>query len=257
MKKAFLFFCALLLIAFAFKKTLTHNIACAYQKIYAIMHYEYASFFDQKCYKELSYHQKLFCDETYATEDFLHKIKNFESAENIKALVNGPKRKVEVLESNGKQFVVKTKKFNGFFSNIFRMGMGVNIWNNAKKAKSMGISVLEPIALTENRTLFSTTTRIFYLHQGVECEKQLDHAREWFDCISEARKKLEKSLCIHDDFRLKNMVVLEDKSILLIDIDKIHWYPNHSYVFHVRTKREVRKFNQNLRKNYQTELELQ
>jgi hypothetical protein len=139
----------------------------------------------------------------------------------------------------GKRVVVKSVEFRGWFPNLLRMGMGVNIWNNAYFAKARGVPVLTPIALVEKRSWNKTKTFVVYPYEGEVCKNEIKESPKIFVL----KKALNEGLLIHDDFRFKNIVMLDDGTLQLIDIDKIHYYPKNSPVFKARMRHEFRKFN--------------
>ncbi|MBM3192749.1 MAG: hypothetical protein FJZ59_00760 [Chlamydiae bacterium] len=237
---------AFLLLLVYFWPSLMHNVSRMYEALFLEVHYEYTGLFDESVQKELSWGQKIFCLNEYATNEvwtFLHDI---ERSKYKKVLWDHRGKLTEEAEFAGNHFIVKSATKVGFLRNIFSMGMGVNVWNNANWAKHMGMPVLKPVALVEKRSLFETKSFIVYLFEGEVCEKAIKTSEAFFPKIEELKTLLAKKHVIHHDFRLRNMVLLEDGSLQFIDIDKLHWYPCNSHVFKQRLKREVYKFNLNV-----------
>lgn len=236
---------ALLFVPLYFWPSLMHNVSKLYEALFLEVHYEYVGLLDEGYQKELSWGQKIFCVNEYATKEvwtFLHDI---ERSKYKKTLWEHRGKLTEEAEFAGNHFIVKSAEKQGLFRNIFSMGMGVNVWNNANWAKKMGLPVLKPVALVEKRSLTKTKSFVVYLFEGEECEKAIKRSDAFFAKIEELKNLLQAKHVIHHDFRLRNMVLLEDGSLQFIDIDKLHWYPPTSYVFKERLKREVRKFNSN------------
>ncbi len=254
-KKFLIFFLVCVGIFAYFSKSLGHNISRGYQKLYAVMHYNYEGLFDSDCKKELSWKEKIFCKKEFASNEVMTFLRNIDESEK-KSISQNRKRNVDETLFGDKRVVIKSMEFSGFFSNLFRMGMGVNVWNNASAATQMGIPVLKPVALIEKRSLNKTKTFIVYLLEGKVCEKAIKESEDWFSKIQDLTDLLNKKHFIHDDLRIKNMVLLDDKRVQLIDIDKMHLYPRNSPIFQARMKREVRKFNQNLCENSKTDKRL-
>ncbi len=251
MKKILLFTVAVILIGICFSHSLSHNISRGYQKLFAVLHYDYVGLFDSDCKNELSWEEKIFCKNEYASEGVMTFLRNIEGGEK-KNISRNRKRSVDQVFFGDKKVIIKSMEFPGFFSNIFRMGMGVNIWNNAHFASACKVPVLKPIALVEKRYWNKTKTFVAYLLEGKVCDKEIKNSDDWFFKIQDLANRLNRKCLIHDDFRIKNMVLLDNGSIQLIDIDKIHYYPRNSPIFRARLKREIRKFNQNLHENCET-----
>ncbi len=250
MKVIPIFFCFLLGCGF-FSHSILHNLARVYQKLYAVVHYDYKALYNENCKKEVTWNRKIFCLNEFASDQVLEFLRHIEESEkNVICLKR--KRSVEESFFGEEKVVVKSMEFSGFFANLFRMGMGVNVWNNAELAKKLGVPVLKPLALVEKRKWNKSKTFIVYKFEGRACEKEILKSEDWFYKIQGLQKLLTKKHLIHDDFRLKNIVLLQDGSLQLIDIDKFHEYPSNSVIFSARMKREVRKFNQNLLENIKT-----
>ncbi len=232
-------------VAYMCLGTLMHNVSRAYQKLFAVFHYEYVGLNDLEVWKEVSWEKKIFCKNEFATSEMIAFLKNIEEG-NGDHLAGNRKRQVEIRVVNSKRLVVKSMEFPGFISNIFRMGLGVNVWNNADFATKLGIPVLKPIAFVEKRRWNQSKTYSVYLFEGKACDQEIKKTSDWFLKIQELKNNLYKHSVIHDDLRIKNMVLLDDGTVQLIDIDKIHRYPKKSIIFRARMDREVRKFNQNL-----------
>jgi hypothetical protein len=241
-------FTSFLLILSFFWHSISHNLARVYQKLYAVSHYDYQALYDENCKKEVSWHQKIFCLKEFANEEVMSFLQSIEEREKNTICLKR-KRSVEESFFGNEKVVVKSMEFKGFFANLFRMGMGVNVWNNAELAKKINVAVLKPIALVEKRAWNKSKTFIVYKFEGKACEEEIKNSDSWFAKIQALEKLLTKKCLVHDDFRIKNIVLLDDGSLQLIDIDKLHLYPSKSVVFRARMRREVRKFNQNLLEN--------
>ncbi len=250
-RKIFLFCICLVAPLIYFSESLAHNISRGYQKLFAVMHYDYSGLSDSDCRKELSWKEKIFCQNAFATDEVMAFLHNVE--DQVKSSIShNRKPSVEETFFGNARVVIKSMEFPGFFSNLFRMGMGVNVWNNARMANQMGIPVLKPIAFVEKRSWNKTTTFVAYLFEGNVCVNEIKKSEEWFCKIEDLIDRLNKKCLVHDDLRMKNMVLLENGTIQLIDIDKIHYYPKNSPIFQARMYREIRKFNQNLTENSKT-----
>ena len=153
---------------------------------------------------------------------------------------------------SGHTLVIKSAVQNGFFNNLIAMGLGVNVWNNIFWAKKMGIPVMKPVAVIEKRKWNQVKSFIVYLYEGKVCESEFKTTEEFFPKVQELKEFLNKKGVIHHDFRLRNIVILDDGTLQFIDVDKLHHYPVHSHVFNHRLKREVNRFNLNLLELYST-----
>lgn len=229
-----------------FWPSLMHNLARIYEALFLEVHYEYVGISDPNYYKELSWKEKIFCAKEYASNEMIHFLNEVETSNNKRVLWDHRGKLTEKTEVNGVSFVVKSAHKNGFLINLLTMGMAVNVWNNADWAKKLGVPVLHPVALVEKRKWNQTKTYVVYLFEGEVCEAVMKRSDQFFDKVQVMQALLKKKHVIHHDFRLRNMVLLDDGSIQFIDIDKLHHYPRNSYVFRERLKRESTKFNLNL-----------
>ncbi len=239
------------LLVGCFWPSLMHNLSRLYETLFVQFHYEYTGLFDSAYQKKISWGLKNICSKEYATfqvNDFLENIEDYEK----RTIWIHRNKLTEDAHVGGYHFIVKSEEKKGFFSNLFSMGMAVNIWNNAHWARDIGVPVLKPVALVEKRKWNSVHTFIVYLYEGKDCEKEFANDQSFFGEVEVLQKLLMTKQVIHHDFRLRNILLLEDQSLQLIDIDKIHRYPRNSYVFRERMKREVRKFNANLVDHNQT-----
>ncbi len=218
-----------------------HNLMCAYRKMFVCTHYEYAALNDSQYIKELSWGKKIICKSDYATEDVLRFLRDIERGEGKNILWKQDERLGEEAFLNGKKVVIKTIETSGFFTNLFRMGTVVQIWNHAIRANKEGVPVLKPIAIVEERSLKGTRGSIVYLYEGIIADKSK------LSMVQDLQKLLFQRHITHHDFHLRNIVVLEDGTLQLIDLDKMHWYPKHSYLFSYKMKQEIRRFNRDLK----------
>lgn len=240
-------FFALLLLFLGYQHwhSLMHNLSRFYETAFVIYHYDYKKIGEKGFSFQGSKNHKILVDETYATPkmvEFLEKIDQVQ-----KRLIWARRGSVtEELYVDGIHVVVKTHTIHGVLTNLLFMSRGVGIWNNAQMAREKNIPVMKPIAFVEWRTPTSCKSSIVYLYEGKVCEEEFRAGRPIIHKVEEMCDYLLKNRIVHHDFRLRNMVIYEDDHISFIDIDKIHWYPNNSYVFRRRMKREVNKFNQNI-----------
>ncbi len=215
-----------------------YRLSRGYQKAFAMMNYTYEALFDPGCEKEVCWKEKIFCKKEYASQEVMQFLRDIEAREKC-FISKNQNRLVEEVFWQGKRVVVKSVEFRGWFPNLLRMGMGVNIWNNASFAKARGVPVLTPIALVEKRWWNKTKTFVVYPYEGEVCKNEIKESPK----ILVLKEALNQAKLIHDDFRFKNIVMLEDGTLQLIDIDKIHYYPKNSPVFKARMRHEFRKFN--------------
>ncbi len=78
MKKIVMFTVLIICLAGYFHDSLMHNLSRAYQKAFAVMHYEYTALFDHSCKKELSWKRKIFCKNEYATDEVMEFLRTIE-----------------------------------------------------------------------------------------------------------------------------------------------------------------------------------
>ncbi len=225
-----------------------HVLAGGYKVLFFIVQYEYEGLFDTQYRKELSWEKKIFCLEEYADEEMLNGLRNIEQIKGKKELSNRDGKITEEFFFLGRHLIVKSAEVKGFVSNLVCMGLGVDIWNNAYWMKKKGIPVVKPMALVEKRCWNRTKSFVVYLYEGDVCEKEMQKRDDFFPKIQELEGLLYRNNVIHNDFRLRNIVVLEDRAIQFIDIDKAHIFPRNSVVFRKRMERDVRKFNINMAK---------
>ena len=234
------------LLLFCFWPSLMHNVSRVYEALFLEIHYEYVGLFDQKYQKELSWKQKIICEKNYADESMLEFLHQVETFKDKKVLHDHRGKLTEKVSFSENHFVVKSAERKGFFRNLLAQGMGVNVWNNAHWALEMGVPVMKPIALVEKREWNKTKSFVVYLFEGKVCENEFKLAEDFFPKVQELKELLSKKNVIHHDFRLRNIVILDDGTLQFIDIDKLHWYKRSSHVFKHRLKIEVKKFNLNL-----------
>ena len=233
-------------LLFCFWPSLMHNVSRVYEALFLDAHYEYIGLFDKEYQKELSWKQKIICLNDYADSAMLDFLQSIETAPGKKVLHDHRGKLTEKFSFSGRHFVVKSATRDGFFRNLLAMSMGVNVWNNIHWAQKMGVPVMKPVALVEKRKWNQTTSFVVYLFEGKVCENEFKEREGFFPKIQELKELLSQKHVIHHDFRLRNIVLLDDGSLQFIDIDKLHWYKTSSHVFKQRLKREVKKFNLNL-----------
>ena len=223
-----------------------YDLAKLYELLFLIFQYDYIGVHELQYRKELSWREKIICFDRYATDEMMAVLRDIEKIPSQKMLSHRENRETKEIDLLGRHCVLKSGVQKGFFKPLFSMGLGIDIWNNAQWLKKKGFPVLTPIAMIEKRKWNHTESFVVYLYEGVICEDELKQRDHFFPQIQEIEKKLYQEGVIHHDFRLRNMVILEDGRVQLIDIDKVHWYPRNSCVFYQRMKREVRKFNKNM-----------
>ena len=239
-----------------FGTSLMHNFSRLYELAFLQTHYNYDLLFDSDCYKELSFNHKIICKSKYLTKDVLDFLHDVDGSSFKKVLWDHRGKLTEEAKFGNHHFIVKSAEKKGFLRNLLCMGMGVNVWNNANWALKRDIPVLKPVAMIEKRKWNFTKTYIVYEYEGRVCEKELNVRPEFFPKVEGMKKLLQEKNVIHHDFRLRNMVVLDDGSLQFIDIDKFHHYPNKSLVFKARLKREVYKFNLNMDEDLHSDMRL-
>ncbi len=233
-------------LLFCFWPSLMHNLSRVYEALFLEVHYEYVGLFDKNYQKKLSWNQKIICNKEYANASMFEFLHNVETYKNKKTLHDHRGKLTEKISLEKSQFVVKSTERKGFFRNLFAHGMGVNVWNNAHWAKDIGVPVMKPVALVEKREWNKTKTFVVYVFEGKVCENEFKQREDFFPKVQELKELLNEKHVIHHDFRLRNIVLLDDGTLQFIDIDKLHWYKTSSHVFKHRLKREVHKFNLNL-----------
>ncbi len=231
---------------YSFWPSLMHNLSRVYETFFIETQYDYVGLLDPKIKKEASWSTKILCKEEYATPNFLEFLKDIEDSNIKKTLHNHRGKLTEKFVIDEIPFVVKSTERTGVFANLISMGTGITVWNNAHWAIKRGIPVMKPVALVEKREWNKTKSFVVYLYEGKQCETEFKENEEFFPKVYELTKLLEKNQVIHHDFRLRNIVLLDDGTLQFIDIDKLHYYQKNSHVFKQRLKREVKKFNLNL-----------
>jgi hypothetical protein len=196
-----------------------------------ISSYGYVGINDPEVVKKLSRAEKIFCKKEYATEEMMQFLSEME-AKNREILWANFERVGSQVFLDGHHFIVKSIELKGYLPNLLRMNGATHVWNVAHYVKAKGVPVLKPIALVEKRAFSETRGWVVYLFEGKICNKSID-----FTKIKELRDLLQKKKIAHHDLFLRNIVTLDDGSLQLIDIDKMHIYPGYSYVF--RKKCEI------------------
>ena len=145
----------------------------------------------------------------------------------------------------GKEYIVKKHRQTGFLKNMLRMGKCVSVWNNLHWAKKRDVPLIQPVAVSEKRTLFSLETIIVYSYEGARSDYYpASQIKSKSHLITD---KLQKQNVVHADLRRRNIVCTSDEEDLkLIDVELMHFYPPYSYV----CKRRLQKEEKWLLKDY-------
>lgn len=220
----------------------TRFIDSAYHWMWSSFHYGYEGIDSADYVKTLSYSEKIVCHKDYydqAMREFLGG-----NGGGEKTLLNlRSSRRTESVWIGEKRYVIKTGTKKGFFANLLTMGLGVEIWNNAYRARELGIPTLKPIAFCEKRTPVYSESVILYLWEGVCGNKAIKERSDFLPFVDTLLDILQKTSVLQVDFRLKNIVVLSDNTLQLIDIDAMHQYPKYSFIFHKRLTHEIKSYH--------------
>lgn len=232
-------------IGIAFKKnwhSLTHNFARVYEQMFLCGNYDYFPLYEKDYLCKGSRSHKIFCKKEFATPEMFDILEHYE---DIYLHVLQCHRGITTRDFtiNGQKFVIKSAHQRGFLKHLLFMSRAVNICNNGIWANNEGIKTLKPVALIENRGWLNSGSAVVYLFEGIPLGELLVQRPELFPKVDRLIQDLIDKSIIHHDFHIYNFVVLEDNSVQLIDIDKLHQYPFSSYIFHKRLSREIRKFN--------------
>ena len=146
-------------------QSLLCNISEGYEKVCFIMQYDYAGLHEKGYVKDLSWGKKILCREKYHSPEMMELLRGIENVP-IQRLKGNPGRIVGKFAFQGNTFVVKCATQKGIFYNFFRIGAGIDIWNNAHWMKREGISVLEPVALVEKRGFRKVCTFVVYTQEN-------------------------------------------------------------------------------------------
>lgn len=231
----------LLMIIGLYWNSLMNNLSRAYEIAYLVFHYDYAEINNPLYIKELTAHEKFFCHKDHYNPELITYLK--QSSQEGKILHARGTKITEKIHIHGQDYICKHETCEGILKNLLVMNRCVYIWNNGHFAKKIGLSALKPVALIEKRSLRATQSSVLYLLEGIDGEIEANRRVDFFPEIENLVYRMIDLRMMHQDFRLKNLVVLPDNTIVLIDIDKIHQYPKYSYVFHKRLAREIKKFN--------------
>lgn len=217
------------------------TIGAQYQKSWHIFHYDYANLDNPEYIKKLSYGEKVVCHRAYydqAMQDFLEG-----KTKPKRELLHWWKRRTtESIWIGDRHYVIKTGIKKGFFPNLLKIGLGVEIWNNAHLAKELGIPTLQPIAFWEKRCPNYSESIVLYPWEGTSGDKVYQEREDILPAVEKLLVALEENSVIQRSFRLKNLVILSDNTPQLIDIDDMHRYPKYSFIFHKRLKREIQNY---------------
>ncbi len=138
---------------------------------------------------------------------------------------------------DGKEYIIKKHVQHGILKNMLRMGKCVSIWNNLHWAKERGVPLIDPVAVSERRSLFCLETIVVYRYEGVRS----DYCSA-FEIKSKSHfitDKLCEQNVVHSDLRRRNIVCTSDEEDLkLIDVELMHFYPPYSYVCRKRLQKE-------------------
>ncbi len=219
-----------------------------YEKMFFITQYDYAGLFSLDYRKELSWKEKIFCLEEYADESMMKILHKIEDNKERNPLRVTKWNTTEEFVVSGRHFVIKSREKMGVMGNLFRMGLGVTIWNNAAWAKEKGIPVLKPIALVEKRSWNQSNSFVIYLYEGRSCREELSRYNEWCPKIEALKELLYQTGVIYHDFHIGNLVRLEDGKIQFIDIDRLSFCPQKrfSWGFCERMRCEIKKFDSDI-----------
>lgn len=212
--------------------------------MWPIFHYGYEEIDHSDYVKRLSYSEKVVCHKEYYDQD----MREFLEGKTLpmrELLHFWRERKTESVWIGKRRYVIKTGVKKGFFTNLMKIGLGVQIWNNAHRAKRLGIPTLKPIAFWEKRGLTYSESLVLYLWEGTSGEKAFKERTSFLPEVDKLLVKLSCHSIIQRSFRLKNMVILGDDTPQLIDIDDMHQYPKYSFVFHKRLQREMENYRKN------------
>ncbi len=211
----------------------------AYKTLFFIAQYEYEGLFDPFCRKELSWKEKVFCKEGYASDEMMQALHNIEEISGKKRLAKLRRRVTEEAFLLGDHVVIKSVERKGFIKNLLSRGLAINIWNNAHWMKEKGIPVLKPIALVEKRGWNQSKSFVVYLYEG-----SIDKPKTQVKKKGELEQCLHKNLVVHHDLLPRNVVTLEDGGMQCIDIDEAVFYPRDGAVFRRWRKRDVCMFQE-------------
>jgi len=198
-------------------------------------------------FTNLSYGKKTFC----LKEDYTNEMMEFlaDKGDFKREILHRKKRKITEKVVIGNQvYIVKRHGVKGFFKNLFTMSRGVHIWNRAHKIKSFEIPVFTPVALVEKRTWNQSESFVLYKMRGKEAAKNKQMLDRAIPSILTMLKKMVCHNIIHPDFRPNNLILHENGSVSMIDIDHLSIYPSYSYVYQQRVKEMVAFFQKNAKK---------
>ena len=198
--------------------------------------YNYYSMFDDTLYKKITYREKVFCEKADFSKEMEDCLKGKEP-ESLWMFSQRKHMKTFWVSFQGREYVVKKHVQYGFLKNIMQMGKGVSIWNNLHWAKEKGLEVVEPVAMSEKRQMGKVETITVYRHEGKTTDSFTKN-----DIILKTTlitPELRKKNIVHSDLRRRNIVYSESNDqVKLIDVELMHFYPEHSYVCSKRLTKE-------------------
>ncbi len=246
LSRTFLFYLAVISFYACSFKSIDHNLMVLYRKMFSFVRYNYAHFSDENYFKEATYSSKIICDKKYLTKSMKDSLNNMEETLINHLSWKDNERTGGILEIDGVKVVVKKISVDGFFSNMFRMPAPIYVWNMVDELTKKGFHVLKPIAIVEKRSLFKATGYIVYKFEGTVLTKNLVVQKGLKEKIHSFHESLLKAKITHHDFHLRNIVMLEDNTLQLIDLDKTHWYPKYSLFFQKKANVEKRRLKKEI-----------
>ena len=202
----------------------------------------FASFLDTKslkCFHQKTFRRQIFCYNAWLTPE-------------MKILLNNPKHWLKTNDSHyfknksqdtttvaktalaGKDIVIKCYNFRNFWHGLklrFRSSGAMRSWVNAHYLLGYGISTVKPIAMVEERWLFFRGRSYFISEYvpGIEGDIYFKELTGQWQVALVSIETMIKQMCnakiSHQDFRLGNMLIYNDRPVLL-DLDHVrrhHW----------------------------------
>lgn len=168
---------------------------------------------------------------------------------------------IKVIEIGDKKFVAKRYNIKNFWHGIkknFCKSGALKSWQNIFYLQRHGIDTLTPIALLEKRTIFWGKTAYLlteYVENAIRgCDyfapekKPLPEWNTIANRIIEIIKKLQKAKIYHHDFQYGNMLITEDK-VILLDLDHVKFYRYNNYFFRKAHQKDIKHFLDFVAKN--------
>lgn len=172
----------------------------------------------------------------------------------------GDSTTVSLIKVDDHLLVVKRYNVKNFFHGLklfFRKSRAMYSWINAHHLIELNIPTIEPVAVVENR-FGPLRNKAYFIYKYVEginffdfFKSQTTFSQQFSQVIKDiavSMKKLKSAHIYHADLHHKNMLLVDDK-ILLLDLDHMKKYRFLKNRFHKAHQKDINQFVKYLKVN--------